>query len=268
MAQVLEFTDYRSFLKIALNELGKSLRGARSRLAEHLDVRPGYISQVLNGQSDLTPEVAARACAFFSLTDEEAHYFVLLVSHERAGNADLKRIYQRQIREHQEQYLNMKKRFKVKEALSASDQHIYYSSWQYAAIHAAVSNPRLQTREAIAGHFRLGPGRISEILDFLARTGIIQCKGGKYQPGNRWVHLGKESALASKNHVNWRLEAIRSLENQRETDLHYSSVIGISEKDIFAIRAKLVKTLEEVREVIKESADETVCSLLIDFFKL
>jgi uncharacterized protein (TIGR02147 family) len=268
VAQPLDYTDYRKYLDAALDQAALTQRGARTRFSEFLGFKSGYISQIVKGQSDLSLEQAARANLFFGHTEEESRYFVLLVNHARAGSVELKSIFQGEIDELRERYLDLKTRFKTKDALSDDEKNIYFSSWQFAAVHIALTVPKLQTKDALVRHFKFEPRRISEILEFLVRVGFAKQKDGKYKPGTNWIHLGKDSPLATKNQINWRLRAIRAIEDQKDDELHYTSAFNVSEKDLFKVKAILVKTLEEIRAVIKDTNQETSCSLLLDLFEL
>lgn len=51
-------------------------------------------------------------------------------------------------------------------------------------------------------------------------------------------------------------------------ELHYSSVISLAEGDVPKVREKLVKAIEEVREVVRPSNDETLFCYNLDLFKV
>lgn len=97
---------------------------------------------------------------------------------------------------------------------------------------------------------------------------MVRMNGGKAVEVRGWDWLSGNPALIARDHCNWRLMAIRSYENQGDRDLHYSSVITLAEEDVARIKHLILKSLETCREVIRESKEETVCSLLVDFFEL
>ena len=111
--------------------------------------------------------------------------------------------------------------------------------------------------------------RTGEILEFLVSLGLAIQKGNHYEVGASRVHLGGDSPMISKHHINWRLQAIQSLEREnREVDLHYSSVISISKEDTLKIKSLLVDSIEKTKAVIKESKEEELHSFCLDFFKI
>ncbi len=59
---------------------------------------------------------------------------------------------------------------------------------------------------------------------------------------------------------------MRSLEHVGESELHYSSVMGISRSDIPRVREILVKAVEDARAIIRTSTDEEIYAYSIDLF--
>lgn len=75
--------------------------------------------------------------------------------------------------------------------------------------------------------------------------------------------------MISKFHTNWRVQAIRSLDREEfGQDLHYSSAISIAEADFPRIKGMLVKAIEEIKAVIRESEAEAAYSFSLDLFGL
>lgn len=267
MIQLYEFIDYKIYLKKALNYRLKSQKGVRSRLAEAISCRSGYITQVLEGAANLSLEQADFTSQFLGHTDEESEYFLLLVIYERAGTKQLKGKIEKQIRRNQELHLNLKNRFKVN-IISEESQMILYSSWQYLAILTLIGVPKFQSKESLSEYLQLPLKRISEIFETLEQHGLISFKNGRYFPEINRTHLGKDSPMISKHHINWRLKAIQSIEKQVDADLHYSSVVSLAVKDVPIVKERLIKALEETSTIISPSKEECVFSLCMDFFGL
>lgn len=85
--------------------------------------------------------------------------------------------------------------------------------------------------------------------------------------GTTSLHLGAESPLISKHHLNWRLQAMEHFARRSIDDLHYSSVVSLSEKDVVAIKEKLVALVGEVKQVVRESKEERLQCFALDFLK-
>lgn len=267
MSQIFEFTDYKSYLKKRFRQLYSQQKGVRTRFSEAIQVRSGYVTQVLDGSSHLSLEQTDLASTFLGHTEEEDEYFRLMVLFARAGTKTLKEKIGRQLERSREQHHNLKSRFKV-ESISQENQTLFYSNWQYVAVLAMLSVPSLQTKEAISSHLNLSLKRISEILNDLEKMGLASQEKGRFTPLTFRTHLGKESPLLAKHHINWRMQSIKSIENQDSDNLHYSSVVSLSQEDMYVVKERLTQALEEVAKIIAPSKEEKVLSLCLDFFKV
>lgn len=264
MIQVFDFKDYKLFLKKALLSRGK---GARSRFAEFIGCRSGYITQVLEGTADLSLEQGDLATEFFGQTNEESEFFLLLLMAGRAGTKRLRARHENQIAQRLEARSNLKDRFKVG-TISEEIQAVFYSNWQYLAVLSVTSLPHVQTVEAVAAHLKIPLKRTTEIFEYLERAGLIAIKNGKASPGLVRTHLGEDSPMLPKHHINWRLRAIQSIENRQENNLHYSSVISLSVQDAIRIKERLIMMIEEVATIVAPSPEEQLSSLCLDFFEV
>lgn len=266
MVQLIEFTEYRPYLRRALKEGGKAVRGIQSRYAEAISCRPGYVSQILHGDTDLSPDQASLTSAFFSHTTDEAQMFLLMVLYARAGTQQLKAHLQKQLQELRDRHLNVQERLKVKSNLSETEQMLIYSSWHYLAILSLISIPDYARLDRIAKHLRLPEKVVSEALEVLQKLGLVIIEDGKYKIGQRRTFLPKNSPMAGKHHANWRLQALQSIERQQEEALHYTTVLTFSEKDRELIKSVLVNAIESVSKIVVPSKEERLHCLNIDFF--
>ncbi|MGK5082379.1 DUF4423 domain-containing protein [Bdellovibrionota bacterium FG-1] len=264
---LFDFRDYKTFLSQALATTGEK-RGARSRLAQFLNCQTAYISQVLNGTVHFSLEHAVQISEFLGHTSEEAHFFILLVHLGRAGSKNLRAYYENQILQIATQREQIRERIHVRDTLSNEDRAIYYSSWHVAAIHVMLSISAFQTPRAIAQHLGLSHEIVEKHLKFLESIGLALREGERFRIGNARIHLAAESPWISKHHANWRMRSLQSLDLPSKNDLHYSSVITLSESDVAKIREILLAALEKAEPIVRKSAEETTYSLCLDFFKI
>lgn len=265
---VFDYQDSIRYLNERIRSFPKRGHGIQRKLAQATHCQSTYVSRVLKGQGHFNLEQAAAINAFLGHTEEESHFYLLLVQSEKAGTPVLRSYFQKQMSEVLQRRLVLKNRLAVTQSLSESDQVHYYSQWYFAAIHIALTIQELQTREALARYFRLPLARVTEVLDFLMTRGLAQMEGARYQIGVTRIHLGADSPLISKSHINWRLRAIQSLERGARDDLHYSSVVSVSRKDLLKIKSELVDKIESLKQIIKESPAEEMACFAIDFFKV
>jgi hypothetical protein len=65
------------------------------------------------------------------------------------------------------------------------------------------------------------------------------------------------------------MKAIQSLEREKTVEsLHYSSAITVSESDFVRIKSILIKNIEEIKAIIKDSPAEGVFSFNLDLFRI
>ena len=267
---VFDYQDYKKFLRALISSRPKGGRGIRLAIAKHIGCPVSHISQVLNGKPHLSMEQAEGLNEYLGHTQDEAAFFFLLIQLSRAGTTALKKRLELQVEQILEKRIDLKVRLGVAETLSNEAKAIFYSSWVYGAIHVMISIEKFQTKEAIAQHLGLSVKKIGEILEFLISTGLaVQKDGGKFIIGNSRIHLGNDSPLIAKFHTNWRIQAIRSMDHENFVqDLHYSSAITISKKDVQKIKERLIKCIEENNAIIKDSKEEEVHCLALDFFQI
>jgi hypothetical protein len=60
--------------------------------------------------------------------------------------------------------------------------------------------------------------------------------------------------------------ALRSFDNLSSDDLHYSGALALSKPDFVKIREIIAKALSESIEVVKESKEEDLAVICIDYF--
>lgn len=265
---IFDFSDYKIYLREVIRRQPKGGRGFKAKLSAGMACQSAYLSRVLNGNADLSLEQAQRANAVLGHTKEESKFFLLLLLYNKAGTQELKQEFYEQMEQIIQQRLILKNRFNVKKSISREDQVTYYSAWYYTAAHFLLTVPEFQTRDAIAVRLGLPLKKVSSILDFLVSIGIATQEGHRFKTSAMRIHLENDSPMISKHHTNWRMKAIQSTERETPDELHYSAVITIAKKDALKIKSALVKAIESVRELVKESNEEELFCYTVDFFKV
>jgi uncharacterized protein (TIGR02147 family) len=241
--------------------------GEKRRIAEALACNSAYVSQVLERDAHFSLEQAAVLNKHMDHNELEKNFFLLLVQRDRAGNRELREHLNTQIKVILERRLTIQHKMDHKEKLSVEAQATYYSTWHYAAVHVLLLIPDYRTREAISNRLNLSMKKTSEILDFLVANGLAQHEGGQFLYGHIQVFVPESSPLAAKNHVNWRLKAMTSLDQQKDEDLHYTSIASLNSDDVPKIRSVLMRAIDEIRQIVKNSEKEdTVICYDLDLF--
>ncbi|MGE3759316.1 MAG: TIGR02147 family protein, partial [Pseudobdellovibrionaceae bacterium] len=249
---IFEYKDYKIYLR-HLAKTGIQRRGFKSAMAKAMHCQSTYVSQVLNANAHLSLEQAEALSPLLNHSDEEMHFFLLMVQKERAGTQSLRKLFSRQMQEIVSRRLLVAKRLNTTTTLSAEDQAVYYSSWLYAAIHLSITIPELDSKEKISQFLQVPIRRTNEIFEFLLQRGLVLHENGKYKFGPARVFLGKDSPNIVKHHANWRNQSIESLDRETERDLHYSSVFTLSKEDVLKIKDLLLEAIKNNLQIIQSS---------------
>lgn len=264
---IFSCTGYLEFLESFLKSSGAG-RGMKKSLAEAASCQPSYFSLVLKGDAHLTLEQSENLCRYLRLNVEETDYFILLVSHARAGTRELKAYFKTKLKQIREANENLGQRIQDVEVMSDADGAVYYSSWMYLAIHIATSVPDLQSDRAIAERLHVSVDAVQRALQFLRRLGLVENEGGNWRSTNRQFHLPRESQFVSLHHGNWRRRAVDNAFLQNAEDLHYTGVSSIARQDIEVLRARILELIDESRTIIGPSKEEELICFSVDLFRL
>ncbi len=90
-AMILNHNSYRSVLKARLAEMiGKNPRYSLRAFARSLGIDASYLSSLISGKKNLSPELAAQIGIKLGLSGEELEYFTLLADYERTQSPEVK----------------------------------------------------------------------------------------------------------------------------------------------------------------------------------
>lgn len=268
---VYDYTSYKAFLKDQIEK--KKRVGLMTDLAAAAGCDRTYLSQVLSGKAQLTPDHAVNLAEAFSLDPDESDYFLLLVLRERSSNAKAsKRISLKldHLRKANAVLSKKIRQFEEPQELASQSQLVYYRNWKFAAVHISLSLPHVRTSAQVARVLGVPEGEAAEILETLVRMGLAKRQGNQFHHGGGNVHISHESPLVAFNHHNWRMRAIDSASQTGATEggLHYTDVFSISESDIPALRALVLDFIEKLRKKIRASGSEEAYAFCCDLFQV
>lgn len=266
---IYTYKDYKKFLNDSLDDLDQGGRGSRARMSRAIGCQTAYTAKVLRGPAHFNLEQGEALIDFLGLTEEQANYFLLLLLEARAGTPKLRLRYERQRQAILKEKLLLKNKLGIESHLEERDQFIYYSAWYFSAIHALTAIPGFQRPEQIAKRLNISLRQASDALEFLLRTGLlVREKKGELKIGKYQIHLGANSPLITKHHMNWRLRAMQAVENQLEAGVHYSAVVSISKNDEEKVKEKIAETIRWILSLVKDSKEEELCGLSLDFYQV
>jgi uncharacterized protein (TIGR02147 family) len=265
MSEFFEARDYREVIQKKVSK-----RGEISKLVSALKLDSGYVSRVLRGQGDLTPEQGFALANYFRFSELETRYFVLLVQYARAGTRELKEHHARELAE-----LRLKASRAALESdptalvreLSSELKSAYYSNWAYLAIGMATDIEGLKTIKRLAERFNLPEERVREILDFLCQHELCVQRGREYDyKGSTFLEKG--SPIVSQHLTNWRLKAIEHLPRRTPADFHTTAVATVLHQDRKRVFDLVQKARADFLEIACDSKPETLTCFNLDWFEV
>lgn len=258
--------DYKTYLKGAIKEAAR--RGFLTEMARAAACTQSYLSQVLNGKPELTPDQALMITAFLGMKAEAADYFMNLVHLSRASSSQLRSFHEKKIKSLRDQHLRTSTavRATTQNKIPLSERDYYYAQWTVPAVHILTSCHEYQTAERLAERLNLGVREVETILQRLAQIGLVKKSAGRFIHSGKNVHLETHSLHNQINHLNWRLKGLNS--TQQESAIHYTSSFAIDRKDWDRMRRHLLTFLEEQRKQIGGSGSEDAYVFCCDLFRV
>mgnify|MGYP003393308644 CR=1 FL=1 len=266
--KIYQFDNYKAFLTDAIENMPKKGRGIARKLAEYLTVHPTMISQVLNGPKHLSQEQGYKTCEFLVLGEDEARYFINLLSFEKAGTVNLKEFYRKQLKEQKDKAKKVSSHVAEVTQISDKEAAIFYSQWKYSAIRLLTSLPEIRTRQDVAKYLGLSNIEVSRMVDELLKSGLCVEKKNELAMGAKLTHITPDSPYLPNHHANWRLRSIDQCSSARKDDLFITAPMTLSLEDFEKIRMRLLQLIKEISRTVEKSESELLACFNIDLFKL
>lgn len=265
---IFEHVEYRKYLDLRLRAQPRKGYGQLSKLAKYLNMNSAYLSQVMKGEKSFSLEQGIQVARFLNLTESDTEYWILLISHDRAGRHDLKDYYLKKVKSMQHQFQQISNLVSNDTKLDELTKSVFYSDWVYSGIRQATAIPGHHSIEKIAQFLGLKPQRVKEVIDFLVQSGLCVLNEKGYTIGPRRTHLEESSPLKKNHHQNWRVKAVEHLFDSWEQGLHYTSPMTVTAADAKSIRNTLLQMIKDVNAIADASRSEELVCLNLDFFRI
>lgn len=264
---IVEFTNYKTFLRALIKTFPGHGRGQAARLAKHLGVTPMVISHILKRERHFTQDQALQAAKFFGLDERSTEYFLAMVDFAKAESQDLRRYHQDKLNKIREDVQNIKNLVAGRKILPDADMGIYYSNWYYSGVWLLSMIKGYQDIDSIAEYFKLSRKRVGEIVAFLLRTGLCVQQDGYLAHGKTSIHVDKNSEFVNSHRRNWREKAKEKFTEPDPDDIFYSAPVCLSRKDADVFKRELLKMINELSKRVQTSPEQQVMCLNVDWFK-
>ena len=262
---VFEYEDYRSFLVRTIDE-NKQTRGYQSRLSEAAGCQPSYLTHVLKGRAELTPDQALGLCQYWELGSEGTEYFLDLVLLARAATPALQQLQMDKLVRARRRREEVAERINYDHYPMSESQLIqYYSSWYWAAIHMCFHLSEFDSTTKVASKLGLPVNLVEEVTEELLNWGFLQEKKS-YGICAAQVnfHLPKNAIYFQRQHYHWRQKVASCSNLYSPKELHFTSVFTISKKDYKVLKEQLMQFIKSMRKTIADSKEEDLAYVTLD----
>lgn len=242
---VFKYRDYRQFLRAfyeARKASGMSYR-AFSRSAGL--GAPNYLKLVIDGQRNLSSDMAERFAEACRLNEDGKEYFRALVAFNQAeSDEERNALHQR---------LSRFARFRSAQRLDLAEKE-YHSTWYIPAVRELVACPAFVEDAAwIARHMQpeISEAEASNALSVLQQLGLLERDGnGRLQQATRAVSTGQQaSGLYIRNfHAEMMQRATLAMQHVPAKDRYISGLtLSLSPQTFAEVERRIVEFREELK---------------------
>lgn len=264
---LFSFTNYKQLLLHLIETHNPGERGKMRRIAEHLNVNPSYVSLVLNGDRDFSPEQIYTMAEYFQLSSTITDFLLLLNQKDRAGSAKLKKHFENKIEQIRKSELIVSCITPTHVELSDIQKAEYYSDGLYAAARVMVSIASYNTVEDLAKVLQTPLRKCEQIVEFLTKHQLIVNENGRLTRSIKNVYIPKTSPFIPHHHRNWRFKTVEHIPRMSEDDFFYTSLISISKEDSMKLKEMILEAIDKMGGMVSQTNPELMCCLSIDFYQ-
>lgn len=267
MINIYSYHDYKQCVNDWITSQPSNGHGQLRQMANAISVNSVVMSQVFRGGRELTLEQGLALSKYIGLDASQRDYFLLLVQKDRAGNFELREIFEKQLSEIRSASQNLKSRIKHQK-FSDEEKATFYSRWFYSAVRLGISIPEFNNASAIANRLGLDRHLVGQVIEFLLHNNLIIEKKKGFDIGPQVTHIGHDSPFVNRHHSNWRMQSLIEMDKSRKDDLFYTGPMALSKKAAEKIRESVIELIEKATKEASVSDSETLRCLSIDWFEV
>ncbi|WP_298772447.1 TIGR02147 family protein [uncultured Fibrobacter sp.] len=239
MKEIIEYTDYRKFIRDYYDERKRSSAFTWREFARDAGFSSAvYLKYVCEGKKNLSIGAAGSVANAMGLVGFEYTYFVLMVSYAHAKSDEAKKAAF-------EERCALAMAHKIR--ILGNEEFNYFKSWKNAFIRELAPHmPGAKPLEmAHACKQKISAAEVSETLDFLVRAKLLKKdKNGNYHQTDKSISMGSVDAVPV---------AARDMQRQMGEFAIKALSLPLSERDMSGITMGLTHRAYE--RIKKELAD-------------
>jgi uncharacterized protein (TIGR02147 family) len=252
MNPVMNYTDYRAFLKDLIEERkSRGLPCSNRWFAMKMEINStSWLTSILNGQKGLSKITANKLSAILKHSISETRYFETLVAFNQAKTLkESNRYYQ--------ELCSIQKLRNV--SVLSSDQYEYYSNWYNSVVRSLIGMYRFKTTEddfsRIASMVSpaITVAQVRKSIALLEKLGLTKTDNkGILEPVNAAITSGEN--INSLAVANFQQETIRlaqeAIDRHPRKERYIGTVtVGVSAEIFEKIKQLLVDTNDKIAEI-------------------
>jgi uncharacterized protein (TIGR02147 family) len=252
---VFNYTDYRKFLRDRIAELKAVDKKFTYQFIAHSAgfKSPGFVTQVLQGKSNLPDRFISELADLLQLKKREARYFELMVRYNQAKSHVEKKKY----------FEKMTVFKKGRQRTLDPDEFLFYDKWYYSAIRAILNYRKFDgdyKKLAKAVVPAIKPAEARKAVAVLEQLGLIaRDRNGRYELTDKHITTGLDTdSVVINNFVVNTLEIAKDALYTFPKDKRRLSALTLSvseegfrdiRKRIDEFRAELVERVQKDRGI-------------------
>ena len=270
MLDLTASSDYREIIRSTFKSLGLSFKSIATTAVIH----PAFFSRVMMGKASFSPSQMFLIGKALQFDGWRLEYFLLLGDLEFAANEKHKSYLKQKIEKirQEQQALGSKLHITRTEDLEESLRlATYYNEIITAKIHMYLTVPRYrQNPDLLCRAAGISKSKFHQEIAKLESLSIISTEDGKIKMNQDTLHLEMEHVLAPQNNINWRLDAIKVINdrNPKSTGYHMSAAFTADMDTIDKVRNRFKAFVVEVKDLVSTSSsdEEEVWSMGFDLY--
>jgi uncharacterized protein (TIGR02147 family) len=264
---IFQYTDFREFLKIALEERkAKSKAWSHRYIAQKIGLKSGgHISLILSGKASLKDKALDEFISLLKLSPSESLYFRNMVYYNQAAD-------------HREQKIWFDRMINSRDSVTTvleTQQYAYFSRWYYSAVREALTIFDFSGAEFQEFGTKMIPplpgAKVREAMDLLLRLELIaKDPDGFFRPVNQIVTTGPQlHGFYFNEHISNILELARDAVQTIPVGEKYNSWVSmaISNNSFQKVVEEMRNSRKRILKIIeKEDNPERVFHLNMNLF--
>ncbi|MCC7404980.1 MAG: TIGR02147 family protein [Bdellovibrionales bacterium] len=265
---VFEFLDYREFLRSWIkDQRQKGQRVTFQWLAEKVGVQKSYFSKILNGDAELSADQAYLVSQTLNLSEDESHYFELLVEHERTGVQSRQAVLRRRLEQMQKQFL-LSSAHLSKSFSSAEGLEDYYLNPLLQVLHIGATLKTGDESTAALGKTLGLTGELTQdLLSRLEELGVLKKEEKHWVNQMPGIHLKREHPLTKLNHYLMRAMSLFQLMRRPWQESYTLSVTFSADDEAqLLIQKEFQGFLKRVEGIVGQARNDKAYQINFDLY--